>query len=211
MTAGILVSLAAALGAFVLLYRLAESRLGAEGARRAVLYLAVFPMAFFLQAVYSEALFLLLTLGAFLAAERGPLPRSGRADRAGAAHAAGGLRTPARRSRCSPGAHRSEGARSRRWRSAPAIFALYPLYLWREVGDPWAFMRAQDIWTRHLSPVGPLGGIWDGLRAGWAGVRQLASGSDAHVYWSAVQNSDPDRVAALNLQGLAYLALLRRC
>jgi hypothetical protein len=27
------------------------------------------------------------------------------------------------------------------------------------------------------------------------------------VYWSAVQNSDPDRVAALNLQGLAFLAL----
>ena len=70
-TAGIAVSLAAALGGFVLLYRLAESRLGAEGARRAVLYLALFPMTFFLQAVYSEALFLLFTVAAFLAAERG--------------------------------------------------------------------------------------------------------------------------------------------
>jgi hypothetical protein len=68
-------------------------------------------------------------------------------------------------------------------------------------------MRAQDVWTRHLSPAGPLGGIWDGLRAGWAGIRQLASGSDAHIYWSAVQDSDPDRVAALNLQGLAFLLL----
>src|SRR4029079_2385575 len=43
--AGLLISLACALGAFVLLYRLAEDRLGAEGARRSVLYLAVFPMA----------------------------------------------------------------------------------------------------------------------------------------------------------------------
>ena len=43
--AGILVSLAAALGAFVLLYRLAEERLGADGARRAVLYLARVPDA----------------------------------------------------------------------------------------------------------------------------------------------------------------------
>ena len=54
-----------------LLYRLAESRLGADGRGARVLYLALFPMAFFLQAVYSEALFLLFTLAAFLAAERG--------------------------------------------------------------------------------------------------------------------------------------------
>src|SRR5439155_5648667 len=68
--AGIVVSLAAALGSFVLLHRLAEERLGADGARRAVLYLAVFPMALFLQAVYSESLFLLLVLAAFALAER---------------------------------------------------------------------------------------------------------------------------------------------
>ena len=70
-TAGIVISLAATLGAFLLLYGLAEERLGAEGAARAVLYLALFPMAFFLQAVYSEALFLLLSVAAFAAAERG--------------------------------------------------------------------------------------------------------------------------------------------
>src|SRR5205807_8304264 len=69
--AGIAISLAAALGSFVLLHRLAETRLGADGARRAVLYLAVFPMSLFLQAVYSESLFLLLALAAFVLAERG--------------------------------------------------------------------------------------------------------------------------------------------
>ena len=68
--AGIAVSLAATLGSFVLLYRLAEERLGDAGAYRTVVYLAVFPMALFLQAVYSESLFLLLTLGAFALAER---------------------------------------------------------------------------------------------------------------------------------------------
>ena len=68
--AGILVSLAAALGSCLLLYRLAEERLGADGARRAVLYLALFPIALFLQAVYSESLYLLLTLAAFVLAER---------------------------------------------------------------------------------------------------------------------------------------------
>ena len=58
--AGLVVSLAASLAAFVLLHRLAEERLGAEGARRTVLYLAVFPMSLFLIAVYSESLFLML-------------------------------------------------------------------------------------------------------------------------------------------------------
>jgi hypothetical protein len=205
-TAGIAVSLAATLAAFVLLYRLAEGRLGAEGARRAVLYLALFPMGFFLQAVYSEALFLLLTVAAFAAAERGRFLGAGTLTGLALLTRPAGFallpalallawRAPARgRALASLGA-------------APALFALYPLYLWREVGDPWAFARAQGTWTRHLSPAGPLGGIWDGLRAGWAGVRQLASGSDSQVYWTAVTNSDPDRVAALNLQGLAFLVL----
>ena len=45
-------------------------RLGTEGAQRAVVYLAVFPMALFLGAVYSEGLLLALVLAAFLCAER---------------------------------------------------------------------------------------------------------------------------------------------
>src|SRR5690242_9955998 len=69
--AGILISLTACAGAFALLYRLAEEHLGAEGAWRTVLYLAIFPTALFLQAVYSESLYLLLVLAAFVAAERG--------------------------------------------------------------------------------------------------------------------------------------------
>ncbi|MGZ4414539.1 MAG: mannosyltransferase family protein, partial [Gaiellaceae bacterium] len=68
--AGLVISLLCCLGSFVLLHRLAEEHLGAEGAGRSVLYLAVFPMALFLQAVYSESLFLLLVLGAFALAER---------------------------------------------------------------------------------------------------------------------------------------------
>src|SRR5439155_11444175 len=68
---GFVISLAASLGAFFLLHRLAEERLGTDGARRAVLYLAVFPLSLFLVAVYSEALFLLLALSAFVLAERG--------------------------------------------------------------------------------------------------------------------------------------------
>src|SRR5215212_1644383 len=69
--AGIVISLATALAAFALLYRLAAERLGDDGAWRTVLYVAVFPMSLFLQAVYSESLYLLLVVAAFLTAERG--------------------------------------------------------------------------------------------------------------------------------------------
>ena len=75
--AGILVSLAACLAAFELLHRLAERRLGAAGASRAVLYLALFPTTIFLQAVYAESLFLALALATFLLAERGRLLEAG--------------------------------------------------------------------------------------------------------------------------------------
>ncbi len=68
--AGLVVSLLAAAGCFVLLDRLATERLGVDGARRAVLYFAVFPMTLFLQAMYSESLFLLLALSAFALAEK---------------------------------------------------------------------------------------------------------------------------------------------
>ena len=204
--AGVLVSLAACLGAFVLLDRLAAPRLGEEGARRAVLYLAVFPFAVFLGAVYSESLFLLAALGSFAFAERGSFLGAGvAAGLAWLTRPLGVALLPA----LALLAWRSprRGRALVQLLTAPALFALYPLYLWWRVGDPLAFVRAEETWSRELSPLGPLGGLWDGLRAGWAGVRQLASGSDATRYWSAVQDTDPDRVAAINIAQLAFLVL----
>lgn len=204
--AGIVVSLAAGLGSFVLLYRLAEGRLGAEGARRAVLYLALFPMALFLQAVYSESLYLLLSIAAFLLAER---------RRFLAAGVVCGLALLTRPVAVAllPAlgliAWRSPHARNNlvQLAVAPLIFAVYPLLLWIQRGDPLEFLHAQGFWSRELSPAGPLGGIWDGLRAGWAGVRQLASGSHTHSYWPAVTGTDPMRAAFVNLECLAALVL----
>jgi mannosyltransferase PIG-V len=204
--AGILVSLAAAFAAFLLLHRVAEERLGADGARRAVLYLAVFPFAFFLQAVYSESLYLLLTLAAFVLAEQ---------RRFLAAGAVTGLALLTRPTAAAllPALALLAWRERERVRAlvslavAPLLFAAYPIYLWRAEGDPWAFLHAQRLWSRHLSPAGPLGGIWDGLRAGWAGVQQFASGSHTHAYWKPVQDADPIRVATLNLEMLAFLVL----
>jgi hypothetical protein len=204
--AGIVVSLAASLAAFVLLHDLAEAKLGAEGARRTVLYLAIFPMTLFLQAVYSEALFLLLTVAAFLLAERRRFAPAGLvAGLALLTRPVGFALLPA----LALIAWRSPDRRRAltKLAIAPLLFCVYPLYLWIDRGDPFAFAHSQDVWTRHLSYAGPLGGIWDGLRAGWAGVRQLISGSHTTTYWPAVDGTDPMRVAAVNLEALAFLVL----
>jgi hypothetical protein len=204
--AGIVVSLATGLTSFVLLYRIAEGRLGAEGARRTVLYLALFPMALFLQAVYSESLYLLLTLAAFLLAERRRFLSAGVVcglallTRPIAIALLPALAVIAWRA---PGSRRNLA----RLAVAPLVFAVYPVLLWIQRGDPWEFLHAQGIWSRELSPAGPLGGIWNGLRAGWAGVQQLASGSHTHAYWPAVAGTDPMRVAVINLECFAALVL----
>jgi hypothetical protein len=204
--AGIVVALAAAFGSFLLLYGVGEERLGADGARRAVLYLAVFPFALFLQAVYSESLYLLLTLAAFVLAERR------RWLGAGAVTGLALLTRPTAVALLPPlvllaWRERERGRALLSLALAPVVFAAYPLYLWAADGDPWRFAHAQRLWSRHVSPAGPLGGIWDGLRAGWAGIEQYASGSHTHVYWTPVQDTDPMRAATLNLECLAFLVL----
>ena len=71
--AGVVLSSAAFLAALVLLWDLVRGDDGAgDGAAdRSVLYLTLFPTAFFFWAVYGEGLFLLLAAGRFAAARRG--------------------------------------------------------------------------------------------------------------------------------------------
>jgi 4-amino-4-deoxy-L-arabinose transferase-like glycosyltransferase len=203
---GTLVSLAACAVAFVLLYRLGRILLDDGAAWRSVLYLALFPTAVILGAVYSESLYLALTIAAFLAAERG---------RFGAAGIAAGLALLTR----SAGVALLPALALLAWRTrdrrhallglatAPLAFLAYPVLLWADIGRPFEFLSAQrEGWQRSVSPLGPLGGAWDGLRAGWAGAQQLAAGADGRVYWEAAAG-DPMRVAAQNLEQLAFAAL----
>ena len=53
-----------------MLYRLTDDLLGRAIARRAVLYLAISPLAFVFSMVYAESLFLVLAVGSFLLMER---------------------------------------------------------------------------------------------------------------------------------------------
>ena len=190
--AGVLVSLAATFVALALLYRLAEPRLGADGARRAVLYLALFPTALFLQAVYSESLFLALAIGAFLLAERRRFLSAGAiAGLALLTRPAGLALLPALALLAWRSPERGRALAS--LGLAPLLFAAFPLVLWAQVGDPWAFLDAQERWHRHLSLAGPLGGIWEGL--------------SAVVEGDTPSGAAPMHAAAVNAQGLAALVL----
>ena len=199
--AGLVISLLCCLGSFVLLHHLAEERLGPDGAQRSVLYLAVFPMALFLQAVYSESLFLLLVLAAFALAERNRFAGAGLvAGLAILTRAAGLALLPALA--LLAWRHRERLRSLAGIALAVPVAAIYPLVLWQQVGDPWAFSDAQDRWHRHLSRAGPLGGIWDGLVAGWRGLEQFVVGHGTNV-----PGANPMHAAAENVQALAFLAL----
>jgi hypothetical protein len=176
--AGILVSLAACLASFVLLHRLAERTLGLAGANRAVLYLALFPTAIFLQAVYAESLFLALALATFLLAERGRFLAA--ASFAGLAC----LTRPVGVALLLPLALLAWRGRSL-WTlvAAPALFALYPLFLWWRLDDPWAFASSQDLWHRHFLP---LGGIWQGAAAVFTSDRLHDTAVNAEAFAALV-------------------------
>jgi hypothetical protein len=144
---------------FVLLFRLTELRLGEDAARRTVLFLAVAPTSLFFGAVYSESLFLLLAVAAFLLAERGRFSQAG---------AAAGLALLTR----SAGVALLPALVVLAWRApnrlralagvavAPLLFAVYPLVLGIWIDRPLAFLDAQKVvWERRLSPAGPFGGV----------------------------------------------------
>jgi 4-amino-4-deoxy-L-arabinose transferase-like glycosyltransferase len=200
--AGIVVSLACCAAAFALLYRLARPRLGDDGARLAVLYLALFPMSLFLQAVYSESLYLLCCLAAFVLAEqRRWLPAGVMAGLAILTRIAGLALLPAIVLLAWRSPERRRATLS--LLVAPGLASLYPLYLEWKLQAPFSPIAGEAGWNRHFSAAGPFGGLWHSLEAGWGGVRQLVTGNRTHAYWTG-SHSDPLYVAAHNLEDLAF-------
>ncbi|MGH3002129.1 MAG: mannosyltransferase family protein [Gaiellaceae bacterium] len=198
--AGLVVSLLATLGSFVLLERLTTRLLGPDVARRSVLFLAIFPMSLFLQAVYSESIFLFVAIAAFLAAERRSFLLAGfccglalLARPTGLAVLLGlivlALRSP------------------RRLRDLAAlaivvpVFAIFPLVLWIQTGHPFTFLHVERLWYRQTATLGPVGGLWEAARAAWGSILQLTIGSNTHWYWEPVS---PDHFAALNLESTLF-------
>ena len=71
LASGFFLSNSAFLGALIVAYRLVEDEFDRDTAKRTVLYLAIFPTAFFFFVAYSESLFLLLALLSVYAVRRG--------------------------------------------------------------------------------------------------------------------------------------------
>ena len=225
----IAVSLACLAGAVYLLHRLVALDFGREVAATTVTLLALSPVAFFLSAAYSESLFLVLSVGAVLAA---------RNDRWWAAGALGALAACTRSAGVvlavplalmylygprGAGAWEACGGRVRR-HGADAVRALRPRFPVRAdalaVGlvplgllaycgllalygqDPLAPFAAQEAWLRAFA--GPFVGAWDGAVAALQGTRQVLSGTREPVLFNAA-GGDPFMVAGHNLHLFAWL------
>ncbi len=213
---GAVVSLLAFLAALYFLHRLTELELGPDAARATVWLCALFPMSFFFSAVYSESLFLLLSVGAVYAARlrRWPLAAALGMLAAGTRSAGVLLLVPlvleAIQARRAARAEAQSGPRLRRLPGAelwlllvPAGLLAFLLHLALVGADPAGPFNAQEVWMRHFSA--PLAGAWDGAVAAWDGARQLLSGSRSPAYFE-VAAGDPFSVAGHNLTLFAFLA-----
>ncbi|MDW5593308.1 mannosyltransferase family protein [Conexibacter stalactiti] len=218
LVAGLLISLACFFGALVLLHKLATLDLGERDARSTLLLTAFFPSAFFFSAVYAESLFLLLSVGAVLAARQGRWAWVGVAGALAALTRNSGavlllpllliyLYGPREDRPPLPGPRawwrpRYPLAPSIAWLALiPAALAGFLVYCGVVLDDLFAPFSAQGLWGRHLVP---LGGIWDGARAAWLGLRQLVHGTATPVYFSE-SGGDPFATAGQNLMLFAFL------
>jgi hypothetical protein len=206
---GVLISLAASLATLYFLYELSRDLFDAEVARAATLSLAFFPTAFFLNAVYSEGLFLATAIGAVWAARvRGDFVLAGALGCLAAATRNVGVLV------LLPLVH--ESIRRRRagaaaWPSLTAL-ALVPLglltymfWLWRWSSDPLLFSTVvQRTWGRRLtSPAVTLERAWDGAVNGahWAAHPiSVLSVPETNPFWNATET--------FNLAFLVLLAVL---
>jgi hypothetical protein len=156
LAAALLVSNLAAFGCMLYLYLLSAREFDEGVARRAVLYLAVFPTSFFLLAPYSEAPFLLFVLVSLWGARQGRWWVAGLSGAAAAATRSLGIVVV--------GALVAEAIhqwRERRpgdpvervfWAAAPVAGLLGYLLYWRVVADDWlAPLHQQANWQRELS------------------------------------------------------------
>jgi hypothetical protein len=225
--AGVLISLAAFAVALTLLHRLVALEIGARYATPTVMLLAFCPMAYFFSAVYTESLFLALSVGCIYHARLGRWAWAG---------ILGGLAAVARNSgivlvvpvlllylygpredRGSPPARERGAGLAVRLRPrypirpdvawaalVPAGLGAYLGWLALKYGNGLGPFHVQQVWFRHFA--GPFGGVWDGLVAAWDGLRQLLHGPPPPVYFTKA-GGNPLVVAGQNLMLFGFLVL----
>jgi len=155
LSAGLIISHVACIGALAVLYRLTDDLLGEAIARRTVYFLMAFPYAFFLVAAYNESLFLLLFVASLYCMRRGYWWSAGLlAACASATRQAGVLLAIG---------FAIEYLRQRDWRLSrtrwnalavllvPGGMLAYMAYLWQAFGEPLKFVHVQSLWGRKAT------------------------------------------------------------
>lgn len=185
------VSLACFFGALTLLHRLTTIELGVRFAKPTLLLLAFFPTALFFGIPYSESMFLLLAVAAFLAARTGHWAEAGIVVALASATRVPGLLLVvpvALLYLYGPRADREPDREGRGWRPrfrvrrnfawlalAPLGLIAFSAYLHFTLDDWLGWSHAQELFGRHT--VNPLTGAWTGVREAGKGVAGLVDGS----------------------------------
>ncbi len=221
--AGVVISLSCFAIGLWLLYRLTELELDDERARVCVMLIAFCPMAYYFSAVYTESLFLALSVGCIYQARLGRWAWASVLGALAAASRNTGIvlivpivlmylygpradRMPRRR---------APGRLVTRLRPAfpleldlgwvllvPLGLLAYLLFLALSTGDGLTPFHAEQLWYHHFA--GPFGGVWDGAVAAWDGLRQLLHGPAPPVYFKAA-GGNPLTVAGQNLMLFGFL------
>ena len=204
---GVALSLLCTAFALFFVYRISENLYGVRAARASTLALAFFPTAFFLNAVYTEALFLALTAGTVWAARvRGNLLLAGVFGALAAATRNLGvlLLIPLvfewLRRRQTLGLRGLAGLVL-----VPAGLFAYAVFLRQRFGDPLVFARQQSTyWERELTgPLTTLGGAWHDAGAGMKYVLDPST-----LFLGAPAGPSLEASNTLNLVCLVFFLLL---
>ena len=204
---GVLVSIASSLFAIYFIYRITEELGGTDAARAASLTFAFFPTAFFLNAVYTEALFVALSAGSYWAARvRRDLLLAGVLAALAAATRNFGVLLVIPLGYEYLRNRREFGLRG----AVGLLFVLaglfgYAFYLWVRFGDPLLFLGQQGVhWHRELdNPLRTLGRAWAEAGEGVKHFLQPASFFLERTHIPALEASD-----TLNLAFLVLLVVL---
>jgi hypothetical protein len=216
LVAGLFVSLLAMLASLWLLYALARLDVGEAGARTAVVLMALYPMSLFMSAVYTESLFLAVTIGSLYAARRERWFVAGLCAALASATRSNGVLLlvplavlylygprgiPAERTGVRWFVPRYRIRPSLAWLLlVPVGLLAYMLYLQLLNGTPLEPFRAQQqFWGHHFA--GPFGAIVDAIKA---------LPHDIHAVWThtgqhQVDSSDPISWNAHALIDFAFL------
>ncbi len=165
---GTIISNAALLGALFVIYQLAVEAGGEQVAQRTLLYLCIFPTAFFFFAPYNESLFLLLTASAFLAMRQQRWWLAGLLGLLAALTRSAGilLVIPYMVELWTTRESITASRQNILLRILPILLiplgtALYAIYCWHISGNPLDFIAVQSHWGRHTT--WPWQGMWQSL------------------------------------------------